>query len=158
MTVARNLLALWGWPLESVKLGTAMMETMVGAQSVIFARLPVIGMALTDPLNADHRELGRMMTEKVSAFRTSGKSVGKAGGLAREAATSNAKAFHALVGGGLLWPADWMRLFEANLAAAAALATLPAIALAPLHQGVIANDRRLRGSNSARARSSRPTE
>lgn len=156
MTVARNLLALWTWPLETMRLGAAMMETLVGAQSVIAARLPMVGAALFDPLNADHRELERMVTEKVSAFRISGKSVQKAGGVARDAATSNAKALHALAGGGLLWPTDWMRLFETNVAAAAALATLPTIALAPIHRDVIANEKRLRGSKEARARSGRP--
>jgi hypothetical protein len=79
----------------------------------------------------------------------------RAGGIARDAATANAKAFRTMASGGLLWPNDWMRLFETNLAAAAALATLPTNALAPIHQGVVANDRRLRGSKAARVRSSR---
>jgi hypothetical protein len=158
MTTTKDLFALWTWPLEAMKLGTDLAETMVGAQNVISARLPMMGTALTDPLHADHRELGRMVTEKVSAFRTSGKSVERAGGIARDAAAANAKAFRTVALGGLLRPNDWMRLFETNLAAVAALASLPATALTPIHQGVVANDRRLRGSNAAQARSSRPTE
>lgn len=158
MTTTKDLFALWAWPFKAMKLGKDIAETMLGAQNVISARLPMVGTALTDPMNADHRELGRMVTEKVSAFHTSGKSVEKAGGIARDAAAANAKAFRTVVSGGLLWPNDWMRLFETNLAAVAALATLPATALAPIHQGVVANDRRLRGSKGAQARSSRPTE
>lgn len=45
---------------------------------------------------------------------------------------------------GWLWPNDWMRMFEGNLATLAALAALPATALAPIHQQVVANERRLR--------------
>jgi hypothetical protein len=37
-----------------------------------------------------------------------------------------------------------MRMFEGNLATLAALAALPATALAPIHQQVVANERRLR--------------
>ena len=158
MTITENLAALWSWPLEAIKLGTSLAETMAGAQNVIAARLPMMGTALADPVNADHRELERMVTEKISAFCTSGKSLGAAGRIAGNAAASNAHALRAFASGRLLWPNDWMRLFETNLAAAATLAALPATALAPIHQGVVANDRRLRGSNAARARTSRPTE
>lgn len=141
-----------------MKLGTDLAETMVRAQSVISARLPMMGTSLTDPLHADHHEFGRMVTEKVLAFRTSGKSMERAGGIARDAAAANAKAFRTVASGGLLWPNNWVRLFEINLAAVAALASLPATALAPIHQGVVANDQRLHGSKAAQARSSRPTE
>ncbi len=144
--------------MDAMKLGNDLAETMTGAQRVVAARLPMMGMAITDPINADHRELGKMVTEKVAAFRTSGRSVESAGRAARAAATSNAKALGTLAGGGLLWPQDWLRLFETNVAAAAAIATLPAAALAPIHHGVVSNDKRLRGSNSGARRSVRPVQ
>jgi hypothetical protein len=139
-----DMAVLWTWPLEMWRFGTAMMETMTGAQRVISARLPVIAEAMRDPLSADHRELTRMVSEKVTAFGVSGRSAVAAGETVRRAATANAQAMGRLAGGGMLWFDDWMRLAQGNIAAAAALTTLPATALAPLHAGVKANDKRLR--------------
>jgi hypothetical protein len=144
--------------MATAKVASDLAETMLGAQRVVSARLPMIGAAFTDPLNADHRELGRMVSEKVTAFQTSGRSIEKAGGATRDAAAANAKAWQSMAGGAMLWPNDWLRLFEINMTAWAAIATLPATTLAPIHAGVVANDKRLGGSKAVRARSNRPTQ
>ncbi|MDB5725065.1 MAG: hypothetical protein JWQ16_1819, partial [Novosphingobium sp.] len=63
-----------------------------------------------------------------------------------QAATAgNARDFGKMTGGGVLWPADYMRMAERNLSALAALVTFPGEALAPIHRGVTSNARRLRG-------------
>lgn len=145
MTTTTNPIAeLWMWPLHAARLGSDWMETMLATQRVISARLPTIASAMQNPLAADHVELNRMVSEKVSAFGQSGRSVQTAGAVVRQAADANARALGRMAGGGMLWPAEWMALAEGNLAAMAAMAALPAAALAPVHSRVTANDRRLR--------------
>ncbi len=149
--VTRTAMDLWMWPLQAARLGSDWMETLAATQRVITARLPTIASAMQNPFTADHGELNLMVTEKVGALRSSGRAVDEAGAVLRRAADANARAFGRMAGGGVLWPADWMRLAEGNLAAAAALAALPAATLAPVHKRVTANDRRL-GSRQGGAR------
>lgn len=141
---AQSVMDLWLWPLSAARLGSQWAETMLATQRVIAARLPTIASAMQNPMAADHAELGLMVSEKVGAFRSSGEAVTSAGAVVRRAADANARALGRMAGGGMLWPADWMRLAEGNIAAASAMAALPAATLAPVHKKVTANDRRLR--------------
>lgn len=141
--VTRFAMDLWLWPVQAARLGSDWMETMAATQRVISARLPTIASAMQNPLAADRRELNLMVSEKVGAFGLSGDAINAAGAVVRRAADANARALGRMAGGGVLWPADWMRLAEGNLAAAVALAALPAATLAPVHKRVTANDRRL---------------
>lgn len=151
-TIFESSVALWLWPFEAAKLTRAYMETAFGAQRVISARLPMIGMAFQNPLSADHSELNRMVVEKVDAFRIAGNAVAAVGKTLKTAGSSNAQAYGRLAGGALLWPVEWLRLFETNLAAAALLTGLPAMALEPVYRRVTANDQRLGTSGRARRR------
>jgi hypothetical protein len=139
-----GVLQFWALPLQMAKLGNDMAETAMGAQRVIKARMPVIEAAMRNPLTADHAELGLMVTEKVRAFRKSGRSVSAAGEVINRAAKANAKALEKMASGRLMWPSDWLHLMEGNVAAATAFAALPAAALAPIRRGVTANERRLK--------------
>lgn len=151
-TITNSAAALWLWPLQAMRLGGDWIETWAATGRVISARLPTIASALQNPLDADHRELNLMVSEKVGAFGLSGDAITAAGAVLRRAGDANARALGRMTGGGVLWPADWMKLAEGNLAAAAALAALPAATLAPVHKRVTANDRRLGGrAVSARA-------
>ena len=143
-TTTDKAFAMWLWPLSAAKFGNELVETMLGAQRVISARLPVIAYAMLDPLNADHPELTLMASEKVGAFGRSRRSVDKAASLVRRASHANAQAAGKLARGDLLWPGDWIELAGANLTATTALAALPGAALAPLHKTVKANEKRLR--------------
>lgn len=143
-TMFENMFDLWTWPLQSMQFASNFMETAQGAQRVVSARLPKIESAMRQPFDADHRELQLMVSEKVSAFGTSGQAATRAGNAVQRASSENVRAMTKLATGGLLWPADWMKLAESNLAAATALATLPTAMLAPLHKGVVANDKRLK--------------
>lgn len=142
--MASDLLKLWFWPLEAAQLGVHWAETLVASQNVIAARLPVIGAALADPLRADHRELSRMVTEKGRAFGRSGRTANAAFETLRRSSHANARDMGRFSGGDMLWPADWLRIFERNLAAGMALAALPGEALAPVHKRATANARRLK--------------
>lgn len=138
-----NVWAIWTWPVKAAQLGNDLLETAVSAHSVVSARLPMIEEAMRSPWSADHQELGRMVTEKVTAFSASGRAAANTGDLLRRASASNARALGRVAGGGIMWPDDWLKLTETNLAAFAAMATLPTAALAPIHRGVTANRKRL---------------
>lgn len=144
-SVTENAMTLWNWPLAAAQWNSDVMEMMFGAQRVVAARMPTIASAMQNPLTADHAELSRMVSEKVGAFTVSGESIGATGEAMQRAGSANIDALGKIAGGKPLWPSDWIRLAESNLAAAAALTRLPTKALAPLQNGVKANDKRLRG-------------
>ena len=51
-----------------VHAGTMVSETMAASQAVVEHRSKTIESAMSDPLGADYVELGRMVSEKASAF------------------------------------------------------------------------------------------
>lgn len=143
-TTMSDVYALWSLPITSLRWASNIMETMVGAQQIIAARMPTLAAAFQNPLAADRAELQLMLTEKVSAFGQSGRSLSLAGQALQRATRANARTAGKMTGGGLIWPDEWARLAETNLAAAVALATLPTATLAPIRRKVKANRRRLK--------------
>lgn len=134
--------SLWTAPWEMARTGMAMAETAVHAQQVIAARMPMIAEAFVSPLTANHRELGRMVSEKVSASQTSVNS--RSAKRLRSATNAQAAAFSKLAGGQWFGPADWMAMAERNLAIAAAAVALPGEMFKPFHAGAAANAKRLK--------------
>jgi hypothetical protein len=134
--------SLWTAPWEMVRTGMAMAETAVHAQQVIAARMPLIAEAFTSPLTANHKELGRMVSEKVSASQRSVNS-GSARRM-RSATNAQVAALGRMAAGGWFGPMEWMAMAERNLAIAAAAVTLPGEMLSPFHSGAAANARRLK--------------
>lgn len=143
-SVTDNAMTLWNWPMAAAHWNKDVIDMMFGAQRVVAARMPTIAAAMQNPLAADHVELSRMVSEKVGAFTTSGKSIEAAGDAVQRAGSANARALGKMASGNIVWPTEWMRLAESNLAAAAAMAALPTATLAPLQDGVKANDTRFR--------------
>jgi hypothetical protein len=58
-----------------MRAGTMLGETMTAAQAVVGHRSRTIERALSDPFAADHAELGRMVSEKSTAFGAAGASL-----------------------------------------------------------------------------------
>ena len=142
-SMTQNIWTLWSWPLLAGRWASDWAEMAASSQRVIATRLPMIATAFATPLLADHRELTRMVSEKVDAFGTS---QGRAAGAMKQvtrASTANARAAGRVAGGGLIGPVEWMTLVEVNVAAMAAMVLMPTGMLAPLHRGATANDRRL---------------
>ncbi|PZU05978.1 hypothetical protein [Sphingomonas sp.] len=133
----------WNWPMQFAQLAHDVLETMDGAQRVVSARMPTIGAAIQDPMSADYTELGRMVTEKMTAFSAAGRATAGTGAIVRRAYDRNARVLGRAAGGEVIWPHEWLALAETNLAAWAAAWALPAAALAPIHRGVVANRKRL---------------
>lgn len=144
MQAKNGLTAFWLWPWTLAQTQRDLMETALGAQKVIAARMPTIVAAGQNPWAADYPELFRMVGEKGEAFGLSQGKVSAAARIVKSAGEANARDFGKLAGGTLLGPADWMAMAERNLAAWAALASLPGDALAPVHRRVKGNVRRLR--------------
>jgi hypothetical protein len=136
--------ALWTWPYDYYGAGIAMAETMAAAPLVVEKRLPVIWAALINPWAADLGELSLMASEKGSAFARSGDHLKSIGRALASANAANARDVAHWLGGSMLWPADWWRIAESNLALFASLASLPGQAIAPIHHKVMANVHRLR--------------
>ena len=145
MTAVADMTKLWFWPLEAASATSDVMETVVAAQTVLGARLPMISTALVDPAGADHHELGRMASEKVTAFHGSHRILAEAVGLMDRITKANMAALGRVAAGRFPSAADQINLFEGNLSLAVVLMTLPAKSMAPVHRAVTANARRLGG-------------
>lgn len=139
--VAADWFSLWTAPWEMARTGVAIAETAVNAQQVVAARLPMIGEAFASPLTANHRELGRMVSEKVAATQSSANTPSAA--RLSKAMSGQAAAFGRLAGGAWFGPAEWMAVAERNLAIAASVVALPGEMWRPFHSGAAANAKRL---------------
>lgn len=145
MLSMKDASALWFWPWTMAQANIALFETAASVPSVLGARLPMISDAIRNPWTADTVELNRIVSEKTEAFGRSQRSLSSAARKLQAAAEGNARDLGKVTGGGMLWPTDYIRMAERNIAALAALATVPGEALAPVHKGVTSNAKRLSG-------------
>ncbi|WCM26754.1 hypothetical protein NDN01_22595 [Sphingomonas sp. QA11] len=139
-----SVLDLWLWPLEAARTAVGVAETFSNAQAVIAKRTPKITSAMRDPLNADSRELTRMVTEKVDAFGRSGKILTDGQGKIQAALSAQAKDLGRFAGGEIFGPADWMRIANRNVELWSAMVNLPGASLHPVRTRVSKNARRLK--------------
>lgn len=144
MVSATGFSFLWEWPMIIARTQMAYADTMLTVPTVIGARLPMIAGAMATPWNANGPELLGMVTEKVDAFNTAGRSARAAISTWQTAGEANVRYLGNLSARGQFWPADYLALAEQNLAALAAMISLPGKAIAPIHSRVTANAKRLR--------------
>ena len=125
-----------------------MSETMAASQRVIDTRTTLMRSAMADPIAADHRELGRMVPEKVAAFSSAGNAM-MAGWIAwNHAVFAETRHLGKMAARGRMpTPAEWMTLWarsaEFGVAATERGARVGASALAPVHAKATSNARRL---------------
>jgi hypothetical protein len=150
MTRQPTWLDLWTAPMRMAATAHAIAETAAGAQAVIAKRTPMIFQAFTSPWTADIPELTLMVSEKVSAFNASTRSMAAGGETLNKAIDGQVSAMRRLGSTGWLSPMGWWDVAERNLTVVSALMTLPGDVLAPYHKGVTANARRL-GARPRRA-------
>ena len=136
-----NPFALWTSMIDA---GRMMSETADAANAVIASRSGTIAEAAYNPLGADHRELGRMVSEKSTAFARAGQSLANDWNGMQGELLAQAQALGSM----------WLSGFASPRAAGAIIARSQRIneraiasgvrALRPIHATATANKKRLK--------------
>ena len=127
-----------------MRAGTMWGETMSAAHAVVGHRSKTIETALTNPLAADHVELGRMMSEKGTAFGAAGVSLARDWFALQADLGAQTSAIGKIMFGQLPTPrtAQAMMTRSQRLGSAALASSIRA--LAPVHRTATANAKRLK--------------
>lgn len=144
---AWNRMMTAGWSMTQT--GMRMAETIGAANEVMAARATLIGSAIHSPLTSDHRELARMVPEKVDAFSRMGSATVAAWWTAQSAWVGEMQHLSAMAMRGRPITATELAALGARMTARAlesveAAAQLGSSALAPVHRKATANAKRLR--------------
>ncbi len=136
-----------GWSIAQTGLRVA--ETMGAAGEVVHARTGLIDSAMRSPMTADHRELARMVPEKVEAFSRAGSAGVSAWWAAQSAWAAEMQHFGVMAMRGrpptigeLTEIGD--RMTALGVKSMEGAARLGASTVAPVHRKVVSNARRLR--------------
>lgn len=126
-----------------VRAGTMWSETLTASQAVVGHRSKTIEGVLTDPLRADHAELGRMVSEKSAAFGAAGASLARDYFALQADLSAQSAALGKMMMGQLPTPqaAQAMITRTQRLGTAAVASTIRA--MTPVHRTATANARRL---------------
>ena len=126
-----------------VRAGTMFSETLTASQQVVGLRHKAIEAAMSDPLRADHAELGRMISEKSAAFGAAGASLARDWVAIQADWSAQARAIGQIMMGQLPGRrATGAIVARSQLIGSAALAS-SIRAMAPVHRTATANARRL---------------
>ena len=128
--------------------GLRMVETMGAANEVVAARSAVIGSAIRSPLTGDHRELGRIVPEKVDAFSRVGSASVAAWWAAQSVWAGEMQHLGTMAMRGRAPTASELaafgdRMAKVGLEAVEAAARLGSTTVGPVHRKATANARRL---------------
>ncbi|WP_116091603.1 hypothetical protein [Sphingomonas crusticola] len=142
-------LGLWSSGAKATQTGLRFTEMMAASSEVMHSRLGSIAHAMSDPLNGDYRELGRMVPEKVEAFSRAGASMmGDVGALQANMLAAWTHGAAVMLSGRPSTLADaataWTRsgdMFERSIG-------MSGKAMAPIHKQATANARRLRAKRT----------
>lgn len=135
-----------GWAMTETSM--RMVETMGAANQVVTARSAMIGSAIRSPLTGDHRELGRMVPEKVDAFSRAGSATVAAWWTAQSVWAGEMQHLAAMAMRGRVPTSAELtalgdRMATVGLQSVEAAARLGSATLAPVHRKATANARRL---------------
>ncbi len=123
-------------------------QTMQASREVIDTRTGIMRSAMTDPLGADHAELGRMIPEKVTAFTSAGQAFVSGWTAWNQAVLAQAGHVGAMAARGRApTPLEWVNLASRSqmfaLMAAEHGARVSAATLKPVHAAAVSNAKRL---------------
>ena len=123
--------------------GTMLSETMTASQAVVEHRSRTIEDAMSDPLGADYKELGRMVSEKATAFGAAGASLSRDWLAMQRDWGAQVSDVSAMMFGKLpsLQKAQAMMARNQRLGSAALASSVRA--MTPIHRAATANQRRL---------------
>tara|TARA_B110001454_G_scaffold218985_2_gene248937 strand:+ start:1732 stop:2178 length:447 start_codon:yes stop_codon:yes gene_type:complete len=138
-----NAYTLMMWPWTQARTNGEWLEMISDAQQVMAARMPTLWQAFLSPMQADHKEIGLMWSEKSAAFGRSAHAVDRARRHLEIAGNQQRKIVDKAQSGRLVTIFDLLEATEQTLMAMATLALLPTEALKPVKSAVAANSKRL---------------
>ena len=126
-----------------MRAGTMWGETVSAASTVVGHRSKTIEDALNDPFGADHAELGRMVSEKGTAFGAAGASLARDYVAMHADITAQAAALGKLMMGQMPTPRASLAMVSRSQRLGSAALASSIRAMTPLHKAATANAKRL---------------
>ena len=126
-----------------MRAGTMWGETMSAAHTVVGYRSKTIETALNNPFDADHAELGRMMSEKGSAFGAAGASLARDYFALHADLSAQATAMGKMMMGQMPGPRASLAMVSRSQRLGSAALASSIRALTPVHRTATANAKRL---------------
>jgi hypothetical protein len=126
-----------------MRAGTMWSETLTASHAVVGHRSKTIEAALANPLGADHAELGRMVSEKSSAFGEAAASLTRDYFAAQSDLNAQAEAVGKMMMGQLPTTNAALAMVDRSQRLGSAALASSVRALAPVHKAATANARRL---------------
>ncbi|MEA1072345.1 hypothetical protein [Sphingomonas sp. LY160] len=127
-----------------MRAGTMMSETFLASQEVVKHRTKSIENAMSDPLNADHVELGLMVSEKGMAFGTAGASLARDWMAMQSDMSAQAVAIGQMMMGQVPTPRAAQEMVARGQRLGSAALASSNRAMRPIHAAATANARRLK--------------
>lgn len=127
-----------------MRAGTMWGETMSAAHTVVGHRSKTIETALNNPFGADHAELGRMVSEKGTAFGAAGASLARDYVALHADLSAQATAMLKMMMGQLPGPRASLTMVNHSQRLGSAALASSIRALTPVHKAATANAKRLR--------------
>ena len=137
------MIDLWREWERMIRAGTLWSETLSAAHAVVGHRSRTIESALHDPLGADHAELGRMVSEKTSAFGAAGASLARDYFSMQADLSAQAAALGQMMLGQLPTPRASQAMIARSQRLGTAALSSSIRALTPVHKAATANAKRL---------------
>ena len=119
-------------------------ETLAASHKVVSHRQQTINAAINDPIGADHVELGRMVSEKATAFGAAGSSLARDWWAMQADFGAQATALGSMMMGQIPGPKAAQAMLARGQRIGSAALTSSTRAMTPIHRAATANERRLR--------------
>ena len=123
--------------------GTMLSETMTASQAVVEHRSRTIEDAMSDPLGADYIELGRMVSEKATAFGAAGASRSRDWLAMQRDWGAQVSDVSAMMFGKVPGPQKTQAMIKRSERLGSAVLASSVRAMTPIHRAATANQRRL---------------
>ena len=123
--------------------GTMMSETMTASHAVVGHRSKTIETAMSDPLGADYVELGRMVSEKSTAFGAASASLSRDYWAMQRDWNAQAMAVSQMMMGQMPSPRSAQAMVARGQRLGSAALASGVRAMTPIHRAATANERRL---------------
>ena len=128
---------------KMVRAGAMMSETFSATQAVVEHRSKTIETAMNDPMGADLVELGRMVSEKGTAFGAAGISLSKDWFAMQRDLTAQMNDLSAMMLGRMPGPGKAQAMIARSQRLGSAALASGVRAMTPIHRAATANQRRL---------------